>query len=97
MSLLFRDRPHSAMDTAIYWTEYVIQHGGAYHLRSRAAQMPTYQYLLLDVVGAYLIGAVLLVAVIYGLLKTLFTFLFRKSGRKGHQNLKLNTKNWNWK
>nr|CAD7426014.1 unnamed protein product [Timema monikensis] len=36
----FRDRPLSALDTAIYWIEYVIRHKGAHHLRSVAADLP---------------------------------------------------------
>ncbi|CAG2057458.1 unnamed protein product [Timema podura] len=36
----FRDRPLSAMDTAIYWIEYIIRHKGAHHLRSAAADLP---------------------------------------------------------
>ena len=50
LSTIFKDRPLSAMDTAIYWIEYVIRHKGAYHLRSPAADMHFYEYLLLDVI-----------------------------------------------
>ncbi|XP_069675716.1 UDP-glucosyltransferase 2-like [Periplaneta americana] len=50
LSQLFRDRPQSALDTAIYWTEYVIRHRGAPHLRSAALDLTWYQYLLLDVI-----------------------------------------------
>ncbi|XP_069675718.1 UDP-glucosyltransferase 2-like [Periplaneta americana] len=52
LSQLFRDRPQSALDTAIYWTEYVIRHRGAPHLRSAALDLTWYQYLLLDVILA---------------------------------------------
>ncbi len=40
----------SPLDTVIYWTEYVIKHKGAPHLRVASADMPLYQYLLLDVI-----------------------------------------------
>ncbi|XP_069675722.1 UDP-glucosyltransferase 2-like [Periplaneta americana] len=50
LSQLFRDRPQSALDTAIYWTEYVIRHRGAPHLRSAALDLTWYQHLLLDVI-----------------------------------------------
>ncbi|VVC33109.1 UDP-glucuronosyl/UDP-glucosyltransferase [Cinara cedri] len=33
LSQIFLDRPVSPMETAIYWTEYVIRHKGAPHLR----------------------------------------------------------------
>nr|CAD7588238.1 unnamed protein product [Timema genevievae] len=52
----FRDRPLSAMDTAIYWIEYIIRHKGAHHLRSAAADLPWYQILLLDVIAVLLAG-----------------------------------------
>lgn len=54
----------SPLDTAVYWTEYVIRHKGAPHLRTAAADMPWYQYLLLDVIAfllAVLIAALLIV------------------------------------
>ncbi|XP_035895883.1 UDP-glycosyltransferase UGT5-like [Anopheles stephensi] len=51
LSQLFRDRPQSAMDTAIYWTEYVIRHKGASHLRYPGADMNFIQRHSLDVMG----------------------------------------------
>ncbi|XP_065219660.1 UDP-glycosyltransferase UGT5-like [Planococcus citri] len=51
LSKIYKDRPMSAMDTAIYWIEYVIRHEGAHHLRTAAVNLPLYQYLLLDVVA----------------------------------------------
>ncbi|XP_066998494.2 UDP-glucosyltransferase 2 [Anabrus simplex] len=51
LSKLFRDRPQAPLETAIYWTEYVLRHKGAPHLRSAAIDMPPYQYLLLDVIA----------------------------------------------
>lgn len=41
----------SAMDTAVYWTEYVIKHNGAHHLKASSVYMPWYQYVLLDVLA----------------------------------------------
>ncbi|XP_054259219.1 UDP-glycosyltransferase UGT5-like isoform X1 [Macrosteles quadrilineatus] len=49
VSAQFRDRPMSPLETAVYWTEYVIRHKGATHLRSPAVDMPWYQLWLLDV------------------------------------------------
>lgn len=39
----------SPMETAMFWTEYVIRHKGAPHLRSPAVGMPWYHYYLIDV------------------------------------------------
>lgn len=51
-SKIFRDRPESAIDRAMYWIEYVIRHRGAHHLRSGALDLPWFSYFLLDIVAA---------------------------------------------
>ncbi|XP_058053573.1 UDP-glycosyltransferase UGT5-like [Anopheles bellator] len=51
LSQLFRDRPQSAMDTAVYWTEYVIRHRGAPHLRYPGVDMNFWQRASLDVIA----------------------------------------------
>ncbi|GLH07894.1 UDP-glucuronosyltransferase [Gryllus bimaculatus] len=61
LSAVFHDRPRPPMEEAVYWTEYVIRHGGAHHLRSAALEVGWWQYLLLDVVAA-LAAATALVA-----------------------------------
>lgn len=63
MSLIFKDRPMSALDIAVYWVEYVIKHRGARHLRSAAVDLPWYQYYLLDVV-AFVLSVLTFVACI---------------------------------
>uniref|UniRef100_A0A1B0CNS8 Putative udp-glucoronosyl and udp-glucosyl transferase n=1 Tax=Lutzomyia longipalpis TaxID=7200 RepID=A0A1B0CNS8_LUTLO len=55
MSFLFRDRPMSALDTAIYWTEYVIRHKGANHLKSSLIHLNWFQRNSLDVLLAYMV------------------------------------------
>ncbi|CAG9767022.1 unnamed protein product [Ceutorhynchus assimilis] len=51
VSELFKDRPMSPKDTAIYWTEYVLRHRGAPKLQSFAKQLAWYQYYLLDLIA----------------------------------------------
>ncbi|XP_070135033.1 UDP-glycosyltransferase UGT5-like [Drosophila bipectinata] len=58
-SKIFRDRPLSAMDTAMYWIDYVIEHRGAPHLVSVGVDLPWYQFYLLDVIGLALAVALL--------------------------------------
>jgi len=36
---LFLDQRSTALDTAIYWTEYVLRHNGAYHLQTPSRNM----------------------------------------------------------
>ncbi|KAH8290982.1 hypothetical protein KR054_007661, partial [Drosophila jambulina] len=54
-SKVFRDRPLGAMDTAMYWIEYVIEHRGAPHMVSAGVHLPWYQFYLLDIVGLALV------------------------------------------
>lgn len=54
-STLYRDRPQSAMDTAVYWVEYVIRHDGAKHMQSPGVHLNYMQYHSLDVIGFILV------------------------------------------
>ncbi|KAG4078607.1 hypothetical protein HA402_011366 [Bradysia odoriphaga] len=51
LSKLYRDRPQTALDTAIYWTEYVMRHSGAPHMQTPQVQMNFFQRNSLDVVA----------------------------------------------
>lgn len=48
-SKLLRDQPEHPLNRAIYWTEYVLRHKGAYHLQSPAKEYGFVQYYLVDV------------------------------------------------
>lgn len=75
LSARYRDRPMSPLDTAVYWTEYVIRHKGAPHLRTAAADMPWYQYLLLDVIAFLILVTVSALAILYYSIKLTLRFL----------------------
>ncbi|XP_055537531.1 UDP-glucosyltransferase 2-like [Wyeomyia smithii] len=49
IATLFRDRPHSALDLATYWVEYVVRHKGAKHLHYLGADLNFMQRSLIDV------------------------------------------------
>jgi glucuronosyltransferase len=70
-SRIFRDRPQSALDTAIFWTEYVIRHGGAPHLQSAAMKLAWYQYLLIDVITLMLGSVLIFLLIVRKLLRVL--------------------------
>ena len=53
------------LDTAVYWTEYVIRHEGAPHLRTAAVHMPWRQYLLLDVIALLILAIVATLFTVY--------------------------------
>ncbi|XP_025159918.1 UDP-glucuronosyltransferase isoform X2 [Harpegnathos saltator] len=62
LSRLFLDRPMNALDTAIYWVEYVVKHGN--FLQSPAMHLSWWQHHLLDVYAflLFVVSAVLLAA-----------------------------------
>ena len=53
-SNILKDRPMTPAQSVVYWTEYVIRHKGAPHLKSHAVNLTWYQYFLLDVIMRYL-------------------------------------------
>ncbi|XP_045507238.1 UDP-glucosyltransferase 2-like [Colias croceus] len=70
---IMSDQPESALDRAVWWTEYVLRHGGAKHLRAAAANMPWTQYYEIEfVLQLLLIACTLLtipIIVLYSLWK----------------------------
>lgn len=71
-SALFKDQETSSLDRAVYWTEHVLRHGGADHLRSAAANMSIHQYLLVDVAVVLIIAALVLLFCLKWLLKSIY-------------------------
>ncbi|XP_072163363.1 UDP-glucuronosyltransferase 2B1-like [Diadema setosum] len=54
LSATFRDRPMKPADTAAFWIEHVIKHGGE-HLRPPTLDIPFYQIYMLDIATAAII------------------------------------------
>ncbi|XP_018573571.1 UDP-glucuronosyltransferase 2B7-like [Anoplophora glabripennis] len=69
------DTPMTGLEKAIWWTEYVIRNKGAKHLRNPAADLPLYQYYLLDVICFLLSITIFTLLVIYIVLKKLLNLL----------------------
>lgn len=72
---MLQDTPLSALNTAMYWIEYVIRHKGAPHLRSAAQDLKWYQLYLLDVLGVLLIISMSSILVSYYVTKFIVKFL----------------------
>lgn len=72
LSLRHRDRPHTALEEAVFWTEYVIRHNGARHMQSPALQLNFIQQNSLDVFAAF----ILILYIFVKLLKLAFVKLF---------------------
>ncbi|KAH8292129.1 hypothetical protein KR054_006006, partial [Drosophila jambulina] len=67
MSDRYRDQPMTPLDTAIWWTEYVLRHKGAYHMRVAGQDLGFFTYHSVDVIGTLLAGALLIVVIIAGI------------------------------
>ncbi|ALC39403.1 Ugt36Ba, partial [Drosophila busckii] len=79
-SQLYRDRPMTARDSVVYWTDYVVRYKGAVHMQSTLVHMNWLTSSNLDV---YLILAVILVIVLK-ITKIVLKFFWRKCcGGKG--------------
>lgn len=55
LSQLFRDRPMTPLQTAIYWIEYVIRYDGAKHMQSSAVHLNFIQKNSLDIIALFAI------------------------------------------
>ncbi|XP_069693360.1 UDP-glucosyltransferase 2-like [Periplaneta americana] len=86
MSELLRDHQNSALDRAVFWTEYVIRHKGAPHLRSAGAELYWYEYLLLDVLLVVVAAGLAVILVVYWVFRALLNMLFSNPTKKMKQN-----------
>lgn len=64
LSELNRDQITKPLNRAIWWIEYVIRHKGAKHLRSPAADLSWYKFLLLDIIG-FVVGILVLSTIVF--------------------------------
>ncbi|KPJ13398.1 Ecdysteroid UDP-glucosyltransferase [Papilio machaon] len=64
---IMQDQPQSPLDRAVWWTEHVLRHGGARHLRGPAANISWAQYLELELVltlAAILISSLIILFIV---------------------------------
>ncbi|CAI6345234.1 unnamed protein product [Macrosiphum euphorbiae] len=71
-SNLFKDRPMTPAQSVVYWTEYVLRHKGAPHLKSHAVNLTWYQYYLLDVISFAIILISVVLFAIYKIVKCIY-------------------------
>jgi len=76
LSRIYRDQPLTPLQQAVYWTEYVIRHKGAPHLRSAALDLAWYQYFLLDVIAVLALVAVCVLVAVYFISRAFIRRLF---------------------
>ncbi|XP_026169980.1 UDP-glucuronosyltransferase 1-1-like isoform X2 [Mastacembelus armatus] len=82
LSVLHRDRPVDPLDLSVYWTEFVMRHKGAKHLKSVAHDLNWLQYFNLDVIA--LLATVVLVFIVVTV--KCFKICLQKLGRKRKQD-----------
>lgn len=82
---LYRNQPINPMEHAVYWGEYIIKHKGAKHIKSIAAKMPLYRYLLLDVIAFLSIASITLLTLTYYSIKFILKNLLRRKRKVKHQ------------
>ncbi|KAG5898035.1 hypothetical protein JTB14_001746 [Gonioctena quinquepunctata] len=78
---IFRDEEIPSLQRAVYWTEYVIRHKGAKHLRSHVVGMPAWKYYMLDVIGFLTLVAH----------QVVFRPIWRELARRGHDLIVITT------
>ncbi|CAD0205771.1 unnamed protein product [Chrysodeixis includens] len=71
-----RDEVQTPLERAVWWTEYVLRHGGAKHLRSPSANISWAEYLELELVLTLLGGVFAILSVLLLVVVKLYQFLF---------------------
>src|SRR5207302_462670 len=85
------DRPMSALDTGVWWTEYVLRHKDTKHLRPTGFDQWWYQRRLIDV-WAFLFAVALIVAALFVAICVLVTKSCLRSLRITGNTKKIKTK-----
>ncbi|KAH8406763.1 hypothetical protein KR222_010007 [Zaprionus bogoriensis] len=79
LSQRFRDKPMHPLDTAIYWTEYIIRHKGAPHMRILPSNIKLVDYYCLDNVLMIVVRFGFVICLVLYLLCKLLKCLERRS------------------
>ncbi|VEN52509.1 unnamed protein product [Callosobruchus maculatus] len=70
------DEPMTGVEKVIWWSEYVIRHKGAKHLRNQNLDVPLYQYLMLDILAFVIVTLIifsLFMVIVYKIIKCFFS------------------------
>lgn len=79
--MAWKDRPISAIDNAVFWTEFAAKYSNI-TFRSRSADVPLYQYLYLDV---FVVFTAIVICIGF-LVNYIITLLLRRLAKKFKQN-----------
>ncbi|XP_037939472.1 UDP-glycosyltransferase UGT5-like [Teleopsis dalmanni] len=89
-SVLYRDRPMSARQVAVFWVEYILRHKGAKHMQSPAVFLNNWQLLSLDVIG-FLLAVLFVVILIF--VKLCKLICCRRKGKSVGKSIKTKKNN----
>ncbi|XP_055841743.1 UDP-glycosyltransferase UGT5-like [Episyrphus balteatus] len=70
---LYKDRPMTARQTAVFWIEYVLRHHGAPHMQSPAVHLNALQLMSVDVIGFLLA----ILYIVFKIIKTCFSMFLK--------------------
>ncbi|XP_075985855.1 UDP-glycosyltransferase UGT5-like [Anticarsia gemmatalis] len=79
---LMADEPMKPLDRAVWWTEYVIRHGGAKHLQSPAASISWTEYLELELVFTIVGFLLAIVTLVIVILRRVYIVVTKKNSDK---------------
>ncbi|KAF4519851.1 UDP-glycosyltransferase-08 [Ephemera danica] len=72
---VYRDQPESPMDRAVFWTEYVLRHKGAHHLRTAAVDLPWYQLYLVDIAAPIVVLLIIILFILRAVLRIILELM----------------------
>lgn len=86
ISKLFKDRPITAEDSIIYWTQYVARHKGANFLKSAGNDLNFIQFYLIDVYAVLAVEFVVVMFLNFMILRMIIRKIFKKKNKKQKVN-----------
>ena len=87
---IIQDTPQSPLERAVWWTEYVLRHGGAKHLRSPSANISWSDYLELELILTFLAAVLIAITLTVLSLRAIFKTVLRNY--LGVTNIKIKRK-----
>lgn len=81
-SRIFKDRPMSPQQSVVFWTEHVIRHDGAHHLKNTGLDLNFFEFNLIDIYATLFAGALGILIAIYQIFKLIFKTSTAKKQKK---------------
>nr|ANI21999.1 UDP-glycosyltransferase 39B4 [Spodoptera exigua] len=82
LSARFKDRPMDALETAMFWIEYVIRNKGAHYMKNPALELSWFAYTMIDVYAFVLSLVLVSVFVLLKIVKFILSLMESKPMKK---------------